>query len=258
MARSPQNPAELRQVFGDNLRRLTQQFKSVSEVCRELGINRTQFNRYLSGESFPRPDVLYRICAFFDVDARILLEPLDEVQHGLGDLIHHPMLEGFFGRTAVDVPDTVFPNGFYRFARQSFLDANQFVMGIVFIKRGFEPRSALKAKGLSTQIYNTEFRGLVMRQEEGVMAVVTHRDSMSCSFNFLAQDTSFQSNIWEGYASRTVREKVTGRRAMRMVYEHLGPSCGRVLEVARQTGVVTIDKVPAYYLHLLRPAEEFR
>ncbi|MEL7255135.1 MAG: helix-turn-helix transcriptional regulator [Pseudomonadota bacterium] len=266
MQDNAQNPAELRQVFGNNLRRLTGQFKSVSEVCRELGINRTQFNRYLSGESFPRPDVLHRICVFFDVDARVLLEPLDTVRHGYGDLINHPMLEGFFGRTTVDVPETVFPSGFYRFARQSFLDANQFVMGIVLIKRsdgytflrGFEPRSALKAKGLSMDIYNTEFRGLVMRQEEGVMAVVTHRDSMSCSFNFLAQDTSFQSNIWEGYASRTVREKVTGRRAMRMVYEHLGDGCGRVLEVARQTGVVSMDKVPAYYLHLLRPAEEFR
>lgn len=266
MPDNPQNPAQVRQVFGDNLRRLTREFKSVSEVCRELGINRTQFNRYLSSESFPRPDVLSRICDFFGVDARILLEPLDEVQIAYGDLINHPMLEGFFGRTTVEVPEPVFPSGFYRFARQSFLDSNQFVMGIVLIKRadgytflrGFEPRSALRAKGLSTQTYTAEFRGIVMLQEEGVMAVVTHRDSMSCSFNFLAQETAFQSNIWEGYASRTVREKVTGRRAMRMVYEHLGHKSGRVLEVARQTGVVSIDKVPAYYLHLLRPSEEFR
>ncbi|MEL7282011.1 MAG: helix-turn-helix transcriptional regulator [Pseudomonadota bacterium] len=260
------NPAEVRLVFGDNLRRLTRGYKSVSAVCHELGINRTQFNRYLSGESFPRPDVLSRICRFFDVDARILLEPLDDMTVEYGDLVNHPMLEGFFGRTTVDVPEDVFPSGLYRFARQSFLDASQFVMGLVLIKRadgytflrGFEPRSALKAKGLSTQTYTAEFRGLVMRQEEGVMAVVTHRDTMSCSFNFLAQDTSFQSNIWEGYASRTVREKVRGRRAMRMVYEHLGDDCSRVLEVARQSGVVSIDRVPAYYLHLLRPSEEFR
>jgi hypothetical protein len=194
------------------------------------------------------------------------LDPLDDIKPGYGDLVNHPFLDGFFGQTTAEVPESVFPSGFYRFARQSFLDASQFVMGLVLIKRrdgytflrGFEPRSALRAQGLSTKTYTAEFRGLVMRQEEGVMAVVTHRDSMSCSFNFLAQDTSFQSNIWEGYASRTVREKVTGRRAMRMVYEHLGQETARVLEVARQTGVVSIDKVPAYYLHLLRPSEEFR
>lgn len=260
------DPAALRKVFGENLRRLCLQFKSVSGVCRDLGINRTQFNRYLSGESFPRPDVLHRICTFFDVDARILLEPVEDIRPGYGDLLNHPFLEGFFGRTTANVPEEIFPSGFFRFARQSFLDSSQFVMGLVLIKRsegytflrGFEPLSALRAQGLSTQTYNAEFRGLVMRQEEGVMAVVTHRDTMSCSFNFLAQDTAFQSNIWEGYASRTVREKVTGRRAMRMVYEHLGDSTSRILEVARQTGVVGIDKVPAYYLHLLRPAEEFR
>ncbi len=260
------DPAALRQVFGDNLRAFSRAYKSISEVCRALGINRTQFNRYLSGESFPRPDVLHRICTFFDVDARVLLEPLDDVQVGMAGLVSHPFLQDFFDGPTIEVPESLFPSGFYRFARQSFLDSSRFVMGLVLVKRkdgytflrGFEPRSALRAQGLSTHTYTAEFRGMIMRQEEGVMAVVTHRDAMSCSFNFLAQDTSFQSNIWEGYASRTVREKVSARRAMRMVYEHLGSSPARVLEVARQNGVVSIDKVPAYYLHLLRPSEEFR
>ena len=52
-------------MFGRNLRLLGQPYASVSALCRELGINRTQFNRYLSGESFPRPDILQRICAYF-------------------------------------------------------------------------------------------------------------------------------------------------------------------------------------------------
>ena len=66
------SPAELRSMLGANLRRLTRGAVSISALCRDLGINRTQFNRYLAGESFPRPDVLHRICSFFDVDARIL------------------------------------------------------------------------------------------------------------------------------------------------------------------------------------------
>ena len=56
--RSP-SPAELRNMLGDNLRQLSQQAASISALCRELGINRTQYNRYLAGESFPRPDVLH-------------------------------------------------------------------------------------------------------------------------------------------------------------------------------------------------------
>ena len=67
------SPAELRSMLGANLRQLSNQAASISALCRELGINRTQYNRYLAGESFPRPDVLHRICSYFEVDARILL-----------------------------------------------------------------------------------------------------------------------------------------------------------------------------------------
>ncbi|NBV62153.1 MAG: XRE family transcriptional regulator, partial [Rhodobacteraceae bacterium] len=71
------SPANIRAIFGQNLQRLCAQGPSVSAICRKIGINRTQFNRYLTGDSFPRPDVLERICLHFNVDARILLRPLD-------------------------------------------------------------------------------------------------------------------------------------------------------------------------------------
>ena len=40
-----QKPAELRSMFGSNLRNLAKEFASISELSRQLGINRTQFNR---------------------------------------------------------------------------------------------------------------------------------------------------------------------------------------------------------------------
>lgn len=71
-------PDQMRGAFGQNLRKLIGK-DNVSQVCRDLEINRTQFNRYLSGDSWPRPDVLARISDFFGVDCRILLEPLSDV-----------------------------------------------------------------------------------------------------------------------------------------------------------------------------------
>lgn len=260
------DPAALRRVFGENLKALCADHPSIAGLSRQLGINRTQFNRYMTGESFPRPDILHRICEFFDVDARILLEPVTELQPAPDDLLGHPFLSGFFSRSTVSVPAEFFPSGFYRFARKSFLDSSNFVLGLVMITRrdgftflrGFVPRNALREKGLSTDPYFSEYRGLVMRREDGVMALVAHRDSLACSFNFLTPETSFQSNLWEGYASRVVREKVTGIRATRMVYEHLGESTSRVLAAARESGVVSEDGVPPIYLHLLRPDAPFR
>lgn len=260
------DPAAIRRVFGDNLRQLSAQYASISSLCRDLGINRTQFNRYASGESFPRPDVLQQMCTFFGVDARILLEPLSTINGAPQELLSHPFIDQFFGKEPTFVPEPLFPTGFYSFVRRSFIDDDQFTVGLVHVKRddgytflrGFEPRGAMLGQGLSTHPSDREYRGIVMRQQEGVMAIVTHRDSLACSFNFLTPETSFQSNIWEGYATRTVREKITGRRAARMVYEYLDHDTARILACARQSGLVSIDKVPVFHRRLLRLSEEFR
>jgi transcriptional regulator with XRE-family HTH domain len=260
------DPASLRGIFGANLRRLSENYPSVAGLCRELGINRTQFNRYLSGESFPRPDVLYQICSFFDVDARVLLEPVEDLRTGKAELLAHRFLDGYFGVEPSHVPETLFPSGFYGFVRRSFIDDAQFTTGLVHISRadgytflrGFEPRSAMRGQGLSTAPHTREYRGLVMRQEEGVMALVSHRASLAASFNFLTPETSFQSTIWEGYATRTQREKVSGRRAARMVYEYLGDNITLALKVARGAGLVPLERVPPFHARLLRLEEPFR
>lgn len=69
-----------RDTFGRNLRTLADREKSVADLCRKLGINRTQFNRYLNGASYPRPDVLNRITHHFDLDARLLTTPIEELE----------------------------------------------------------------------------------------------------------------------------------------------------------------------------------
>ncbi|MBZ8119225.1 helix-turn-helix domain-containing protein [Roseovarius sp. LXJ103] len=260
------DPASLRAIFGDNLRRLSADYPSVAGLCRDLGINRTQFNRYLTGESFPRPDVLHRMCTFFGVDARILLEPAETLRPAAFDLLGHPAVKGFFGGAPVEVPPELFPSGFYRFVRRSFLDDSQFVMGLVFVHRedgytflrGYEPRAALAKQGISVAAADREYRGIVMRQEEGIMVIVSHRNALSASFNFLAQETSFQQNIWEGYVTRTVREKINAPRAVRMVYEHLGHDMPRVLAEARLSGLVPLEALAPFHARLLRLDQPFR
>ncbi len=62
--------------FAENLRQLTGYGKSVSDICRKAKVNRTQFNRYLSGQSLPSLQTLRRLCDFFGVDEQeILLAP---------------------------------------------------------------------------------------------------------------------------------------------------------------------------------------
>ena len=64
--------------FPANLRVLCSYKASISQVCRDLGINRSQFNRYLSGVSAPRPGLLRKICDYFGVELHEALLPAEE------------------------------------------------------------------------------------------------------------------------------------------------------------------------------------
>ena len=265
MPSEKRSPAELRDMFGANLRLLSQSYPSIAELSRQLGINRTQFNRYLSGESFPRPDILARICAFFDLDARILLEPVGSLRKS-NDIMTGEELGEFVGAGAIDVPEEDFPSGFYRFTRRSFINDTQFVIGLVYVYRrdgatyirGYEAKEGMRQQGVPYDARSREFRGFVTRQEDGIASVMSRRHAMTCSFNYLARIASFENNFWVGYVTRTVRESVTGRRAVRMVYEHISSDTHAILSAARGTGYVEEEDVLPFHLRLLQPKSEFR
>lgn len=258
-------PSELRNMFGTNLRKLAQLYPSVSELSRQLGINRTQFNRYMSGESFPRPDVLDRICSFFDVDARILLEPVDTIG-SQGQILNSPFLTDFLGHGVRQLSEPFFPSGFYRFTRRSFISNGQFIVGLVQVFRGqdgitfvkgFEAREAMRFQGLSESPRSREFRGLVSAHEDGVAFMISRRRAMTYSFNYLARIGSMENNFWLGYVARTVRDG-SGERVTRMVYEHLGREFGPALAAARSSGFAEEADLMPYHRHLLRPDVPFR
>ena len=63
--------------FQDNLRLLCSYGKSASDICRQAGFNRQQFNKYLNGHAQPSLATLRRICDFFGVDDHEVLLPHD-------------------------------------------------------------------------------------------------------------------------------------------------------------------------------------
>ncbi|MFK7834790.1 MAG: helix-turn-helix transcriptional regulator [Sulfitobacter sp.] len=251
-------------MFGANLRKLSEPYASISELSRQLGINRTQYNRYLSGESFPRPDVLARVCAFFKVDARVLLEPVEEIGGGQ-DPIANSFLRDFVGSGAVDIPKDVFPNGFYRFSRRSFVKEDEYIVAIIYIfrkgpntfLRGYESRGAMVAQDLPLSSQEREFRGIVLQQEDGIVFTVSRRNSMTSSFSYLSRVASFQNNFWVGYITRTVPENMGGLRATRMAFEYLGPHASNAMASARQTGFHTAEQLPAFHRRLLQIDKPF-
>lgn len=72
------------EAFGHNLKLLCSHYRSIAEVCRKLGLNRAQFNRYLAGQSRPTVYNLKRICDFFGVEEHELVLPPDQFARLLG------------------------------------------------------------------------------------------------------------------------------------------------------------------------------
>lgn len=258
--------AAVRDVFSANLKLLIQDTTSVSALCRQLGINRTQFLRYLSGESYPRPDTLKLICDFFDVDARILLEPLKSLRSNALDVLNHPAVRDFNSVTLSPAPRDMLPLGFYRFSRRSFLFPERYLTGVVYVFRedgltiikGFEVRHVMKEQGIPFDAKSREFRGYVQQQEAGFVSMIYRRGGMTGTFNYLAPVPSIEQTFWVGFSARTVPEALGSARITRMVYEYLGTSTEKALPAARHSGLRSESELPAFHKRLLKPDLPFQ
>jgi transcriptional regulator with XRE-family HTH domain len=58
----------IHQVFAANLRERCKGYSSIADACRAVGINRQQFNKYLSGAMLPNARSLKRICEAFGIE----------------------------------------------------------------------------------------------------------------------------------------------------------------------------------------------
>ena len=261
---STRSPAELREMFSINLKTLTAQCSSISQLSRDLNINRTQFNRYLAGESFPRPDILHKICTYFNVDARILLAPLSALQNEQSSFLAHDEMRDFFWGSG-NLSEDYFPSGYYRFSRRSFSDDDYFVTGLILIYRkdrrtfmkGYEAKNAIEQQGLAATRLTREYKGFFYPQEGGVAGLSSRRSSLTSTFNFLAPVPTFESNFWLGYSARAVVESPVATRATRMVMEHLDQKTGEILRTARASGLCQEHELVPYHRRLLRLDQPF-
>lgn len=64
--------------FVENLKLLCNHYSSIAEVCRKIGINRTQFNKYLNGQVHPSKSNIRIICDFFGVEKFEIMMPHDQ------------------------------------------------------------------------------------------------------------------------------------------------------------------------------------
>jgi transcriptional regulator with XRE-family HTH domain len=102
--------------FADNLRALCTRHGSIAAVCRALGMNRQQFNKYLSGSTLPNAATLEKICGFFSIESESLFhDPAGFLQpKGAPPLCGLPLHGlGFAARAIAGMQPTTLRTGCY-------------------------------------------------------------------------------------------------------------------------------------------------
>ncbi|GHC09018.1 MULTISPECIES: helix-turn-helix domain-containing protein [Gemmobacter] len=221
MAKAPLSPTEVRSIFGRNLRELCDGGPPISVLCQQIGINRTQFNRYLAGEAFPRPDILARICTHFEVDARILLEPLEDLRRSIPDRFLLEMRDKLLIGRSRPVDPEVLPDAVYRFWRKSFMFQGKIVTNVALIRtrdevtlfKGFEENLLAQQENPNARRFpRLAYFGLVRQHLDGVSIYCQDRQNQS-NINFFEFGLEGNMRFYPGF-SLLVRRRIDGMNRM--------------------------------------------
>lgn len=249
---SPLSPAEARSVFGQNLRSLLRNEGSVADLCRRIGINRTQFNRYLTGDAFPRPDILQRICRYFDVDARILLEPIETIRADWRLQAAGLLRDLTMPRNARPFDHYLMPDGLYRFWRKSFSNPGQYVTGLWRVYtaghikqlKSFDLYPHPVRRGTSRHARKVPYSGVFMQHFDGVSLLCSTGSDNVLSFTFFEYGLMDSTRYYTGISTLTRRELPGVARLSNIVLEHVTGGCADRLKIARQVGIGPGTAVP--------------
>lgn len=251
--RPASSPADVRSVFGRNLRELTAGESSIADLCRRIGINRTQFNRYLAGEAFPRPDVLQRICDHFAVDARILLEPLADIRADWRQRLAQRLRDIAMPPEARPFDHYLMPDGIYRFWRRSFTNPGQYVSGLwrvhtvdgVKMLKSFDLYQNPVRRGTRRFSRKVPYSGVFVQHFDGVSLLCTTGSENVLNFSFFEYGLHGMTRYYNGISLLTRRQVEGTARLSNIVLERFTGECGDLLRQARAVGISDGGQMPA-------------
>jgi transcriptional regulator with XRE-family HTH domain len=233
---------QFRDAFAANLRRLIAEEDSIAHVCRELSINRQQFNRYLSAETLPSDANLAKIATFFKVSENSLFQvyarPAPLVPP-IGFDRYFVKLDEAFGPEQKLVLD-----GRYYFYLPSPGEGRHCLKGIFTVKReatNVRVNGLVRAMNPATPTrFQTisRFSGL-MRENHGTITFLTSYDDDPGDIMFvnLVAMVNGPRHFFSGLCTSSRSGLVMARR---MAVERL-PDSERTLTLARHCGVFDLD-----------------
>lgn len=254
--------------FGSNLRKLAQERGTLAQAANDLGISKIQFQRYLRGDSFPKPHILKQICAYFNVDARILTEPLSaallyamRTDAAGGEACNPAMTAAMaFACPTQDYfqDPEVLPDGFYRVVRKSLTFPNCYA-NLLFLVKTIGKARVMRCyddKLISNDPMPApmrQYRGMVLGHGDGVSMVVFHSPpAMSVSHIFVAPFFHASGiRALTGFSTSGRAELVGRPRIVRIYIEPISGGFSGAMAYRRRKVFVTPQEVEPMILGII-------
>ncbi len=250
--------ADVSGVFARNLQLLVADQPSISAACRALEINRTQFNRYLSGEAHPRPEVLAKICAYFECDARILLTPLAEIDALLrrrlpAEIDPSPLLAQVLGFDHARMPD-----GLYRVLMPAFSSDQRIFSTLIELftlatggkgLRWSVPLYAALPTGKPVGWRDRKQIGMCLQQSDGVSMLMASHYTRLFLLYFVSPGYQGVTDLHVGYAALTQTRRPDQAPVQPLIIEKLGPGLGPALAKRRKGAFISFGEMSDLHQH---------
>lgn len=266
------SPSSVLPVFGQNLRLLTSIRGTQAKVATDLDIGRIQFQRYLRGDSFPKPHILKKICDYFCVDARILIEPLtkellDEMLLGRSTVPALAHRSKWLSALGFAVPDQdyfdnsgaleegVYVAWHWCGARKNTILRRLFKISRqngVLVMRGYSPGSFFIP---GTPLKQREYRGVCLNLKNRGYVLLTFfpkpSNMISMAFVTPMRLSEYSSDVFVGFTAFSRDELPDMPRLSRVVIEKIDLSHDHLLKQAKIGAFFRLDEVPAAFADLL-------
>lgn len=236
--------------FAQTLRKLCATRPSIAHVCRETGINRQQFNRYLSGEAVPRVDTLTLLARYFRVGLDQLLGKDGPTLPPVGDSGPAPLSEqiGLAVSAALSQmelnSEPMLKAGYYfQYCLSSSRERNIYIFPILIKNDGIciFRRKITISRGKRTVVLN--HKGLVF--SIGAISYINYNDivhNMTTGHIKLFHSTEVPAKYIAGVHLVLSAGPSAQPFAGRTVFEYLGPVLQRE-RVRKQIGLHPRDSV---------------
>lgn len=245
--------------FAERLTELCKTRPSVSSVARDLGINRQQFARYISGESLPRQAIGQKIADYFGVDPGELhsdrpIKGRNNISLTSSSTVN-AMMKLLDAAAVQPIMNADLETGFYWQYKLLLRMPGKVVKSLVMITN---EDGVYRYKRRSSIIYNAQLNGAIKNTFNGVFFKQNGFLVMSdvgktlndLTFHVFATRHLYDTSIKPGLHMTIGLSGSFGPKAARLFLKKI-PDGESILAHARTQGVVSKADLPSGYAHIL-------